>query len=138
MQPAKSLAQILTILICIGVGLIWLATADSASTKTYEIDADAVVESYSGNADRMIAAYDQLASQYLNLVQNQLNRTSDDIHHSAQKLESIEKKLDALSLRLARIEKALKITDEIKSAPRPENTVDKPVGAESYPAERKP
>ncbi len=137
MQPAKSLARILTILMGVGVGLIWLATADSAATKTYEIDADAVVESYYGNSDRIIAAYERLADQYLNLVQNQLNRTADDIQQGGQKLEVIDKKLEAISVRLSRIEKALKIPDEPKPVVQTENPDEKPVGAASYPAEGK-
>jgi Skp family chaperone for outer membrane proteins len=119
MQQAKSLARILTIVVCLGVGLVWLTTADSAATKHYEVDATAAVESYYGNNDRMVAAYEQLASQYLNLVQNQLNRTSDDIQRGGQKLEAIEKKLDAMAIRLGRIEKALKIQPESEAAAVP-------------------
>jgi|WetSurMetagenome_2_1015567.scaffolds.fasta_scaffold221258_2 hypothetical protein len=119
MQRAKSLARILTIVVCLGVGLVWMTTADSASSKTYELDTDAVVDSYYGNNGRMVAAYEQLATQYLNLVQNQLNRTSDDIQHGGQKLDAIEKKLDAMAVRLGRIEKALKIQPEPEAAAVP-------------------
>ncbi len=119
MQQAKSLARILTIVVCLGVGLAWMTTADSAATKYYEVDASAAVESYYGNSDRLVAAYEQLAGQYLNLVQNQLNRTSEDIQRGGQKLEAIEKKLDAMAVRLGRIEKALKIQPESEPVAAP-------------------
>ncbi len=119
MQRAKSLARVLTIVVCLGVGLVWMTTADSAATKHYEVDASSAVESYYGNNDRMVAAYEQLATQYLNLVQNQLNRTSEDIQRGGQKLEAIEKKLDAMAVRLGRIEKALKIQPEPEPATVP-------------------
>jgi hypothetical protein len=119
MQQAKSFVRILTIIVCLGVGLAWMTTADSADTKHYEVDASAAVESYYGNNDRMVAAYEHLATQYLNLVQNQLNRTSDDIQRGGQKLEAIEKKLDAMAIRLGRIERVLKIQPEPESVAAP-------------------
>jgi hypothetical protein len=133
MQQAKSLARILTIVLCVGVGLVWMTTADSADTKHYEVDATAAVESYYGNSDRMVAAYEQLATQYLNLVQNQLNRTSDDIQRGGQKLEAIEKKLDAMALRLGRIEKALKILPELEPVAVPSPIKPAPEIAPSKP-----
>jgi hypothetical protein len=133
MQQTKSIARILTILACLSVGLVWLATADSASTKRYEVDATEAVESYYGGNDRMVAAYEQLATQYLNLVQNQLNRTADDIQQGGRKLDAIDKKLDVINARLARIEKALKIQSEsmppveaIPAKPAPDPSAPKP------------
>ena len=138
MQQAKSLVKVLTIVVCLGIGLVWMTTADSAAGKIYEIDTNAVLDSYYGDTGRVGSAYEQLNSQYLTLIQNQLNRTGDDIQRGGQKLEAIEKKLDAIAARLGRIEKALKIADEAKPASRTEKPADKPVGAESYPARSQP
>lgn len=139
MQQAKSLVKVLTIVVCLGMGLIWMTTADSMAGKIYEIDTNAVLDSYYyGDTGRVGSAYEQLNSQYLTLIQNQLNRTNDDLYRGGQKLEAIEKKLDAIAARLGRIEKALKITDEAKPASRTEKSADKPVGAESYPARSQP
>jgi hypothetical protein len=130
------MAKILVLVGCVAVGMICLAVG-MAADKTYEIQADRVVDAYYGDMGRMVGAYERLSEQYLTLVQNQLNRMSDDVNQGGQRLESIEKKLDALSMRLGRIEKALKIADETRPAPKPaESQASRPVGAESYPAEK--
>ncbi len=139
MRKSRTMTRMLVLVGCMAGGIIWLTTAGTAANKMYEIQVDPAMDAYYGDMGRLVTAYERLSEQYLMLVQNQLNRMSDDVNSGGRRLESIEKKLDAITLRLGRIEKALKITDETKPTQKTANDpLEKPVGAESYPAIKRP
>jgi hypothetical protein len=106
MKTNKNLLAAVAILVSCAA-FVWFSTSTQGREKTYEIRPEIGVPEYRTDAARAIDAYERLMERYMDLTEGNLIRVSMDVRDVVRKLDAIDGKLTRISARMARIEKAL-------------------------------
>ncbi len=111
MRTGKNLLVVSIIVICCFV-IIWFSTSIEGSQRTYEVQPNISIPEHKTDTVRVIDAYERLMERYMDLTERNIEEIDTDVKTVIYKLESIEKGIKDLSDRMARIEKALGITQQ--------------------------
>ena len=117
----KTHAKLLAAVVLLSVLALVVFFSSPGSTgrarKIYEVQPEITVPDYRTDATRAIDAYERLMDRHMDLTETLLHRTDRDTRALFGKLDSIEAKINSLSIRIADIEKTLKI--DKSSPPQP-------------------
>ena len=113
MRTGKNLLIVSIIAICCFV-IIWFSTSIEGSQRTYEVQPNISIPEHRTDTVRVIDAYERLMERYMDLTERNIEGIDADIKTVIDKLESIENGIKDLSVRTARIEKELGISQQIE------------------------
>lgn len=115
MRTGKNLL-VVSILAAICVVIIWFSTSIEGSQRTYEVQPNISIPEHRTDTVRVIDAYERLMDRYMDLTERNIAGIDTDMTTVIHKLDSIENGMKDLSDRMARIEKALGITQQTEQA----------------------
>lgn len=98
--------------VVVGLILIWFSTSTHGGEKTYEINTHTLPE-YRSDTARAIDAYERVMHRFMNMTDRNFSKVSADVKEIGRKLDAIDNKLTQLVSRIARVETALNINQNL-------------------------
>ncbi len=108
------IAKLTVIGIVMVIVIAWTASFSDAQNTAYELRPEVAIAPYQSETTRVMDAYERLMNQYMSLVRSNMTALAEDTKDSRRKLDDIVRKLDTISVRIARIERTLKIEKTLK------------------------
>jgi len=118
----KIIIPVITLLVC--VLIIWSGSTIMAKERSYRLEPEIRLPEYRTDTARAIDAYERMMQRFLDIHEKNLDSTSARIANVSDKVDCINTKLDQVLLRIARIEKALDISDPLADPNAPEPAKD--------------